>query len=308
MAAAAALLLLSSCMDGGYDSMENITTSDAYGNNSIQETNVVTLQQLREIKKMVTKEVYAQDKTTGQWSLQTVEVEGRPYADVLSQYRDTLRVTDDVQLKLRVTGNDIGGNIYNKVYAQDKNGEAIAICVYSGGMFGYLPVGQEILVNLKDLYIGTYGYQAQIGTPYTTSSGNTYPGRMAVSLWQQHFKLLGFDASAVVPIVCESPADFKNIYQNKIDMYAGRLFTIKGCELTDANGTNTWAPENNTDFSISRGIKGLSSDVVVYTSTSAKFAGEVMPKGKVDITGIFSRYSNTWQIQLRDLNDVKVSQ
>lgn len=305
-AAFAASLLLTSCMDGGYGSMDDVTADKAYGNDKIEATNVVTLEDLKKINKKITKQVYAQNPSTGEWGMQTQEVDGFPYADILTQYRDYIKVTDDVKLKLRVTGNDIGGNIYNKFFAQDENGEAIAICVYSGGMFSYLPVGQELLVDLKDLYIGTYGNQAQIGTPYTTSSGNTYPGRMANNLWQQHFKLLGYDPSAANCQPMEmTVAEFKDKYMNNIDKYAGRLITLTDAELTEADGTKTWAPESTTDFSISRSIKNLPSSVVVYTSTSAKFAGEIMPKGKVRLTGIFSRYGTTWQIQLRDINDVK---
>lgn len=75
--------------------------------------------------------------------------------------------------------------------AVDDGTGAILICISQGGLFGYLPVGQEILVNLKDLYIGTYGYQPQIGTPYTNASGKTFPSRMNKTVWQQHFKLMG---------------------------------------------------------------------------------------------------------------------
>ena len=123
--------LLTACQDGGYGDMDNVTPQTAYGNDTITERNVWTLEQLRNSPK---------------------------YRNVLKQYRDYQRVDDDIQLKLRVAGNDIGGNIYNKVALQDENGEAILVCVYSGGMFSYLPVGQEILLNLKDLYIGRKNY------------------------------------------------------------------------------------------------------------------------------------------------------
>ena len=85
--------------------------------------------------------------------------------------------------------------------------------------------------------------------------------------------------------------------------------TIKGATLKNADGSATWAPENGSDFSISQTISGYPSSVVVYTSTSAKFAAETMPTGKVDITGIFTQYStpsrSTWQILLRTADDVK---
>lgn len=270
LAFAALAILASACMDGGYGDMDDVTTYTAFGNDTITEHNVWTFQQLRESEK---------------------------YGPVLEQYRDTMLVDDDIQIKVRVTGNDLGGNIYNKVAVQDKNGDAMFICVYSGGMFSYLPVGQELLVNLKGLYIGTYGYQRQIGTPYTTSSGNTYPGRMANELWQKHFKLIPDTDIDITPV------EFTKEIQNNIDDYAGKLMLIRNVTITGADGKTTWAPENGTDFSISRGLSGYPSSVVIYTSTSAKFAGDVIPQGPVDVLGIFSRYSNTWQIQLRTADD-----
>ena len=262
--------MMTSCMDGGYDDLSDITTQKAYGNDTITEHNVVTLNELRNNPK---------------------------YKYILKQYRDYQLVDDDLQLKLVVTGNDIGGNIYNKVALQDENGDAIFVCVYSGGMFSYLPVGQEILINLKGLYIGTYGYQQQIGTPYTTSSGNTYPGRMSKDLWMKHFKLLG--KKSVEPI------EFTTDMENSFNLHAGKLMTIKNVTIKGADGNTTWAPENGSDFSISRYINGFSSSVVIYTSTSAKFAAEKIPTGKVNVTGIFSRYNTTWQILLRTASDVQ---
>ena len=262
--------MMTSCMDGGYDDLSDITTQKAYGNDTITEHNVVTLKELRNHPK---------------------------YKYILKQFRDYQRVDDDLQLKLVVTGNDIGGNIYNKVALQDENGDAIFVCVYSGGMFSYLPVGQEILINLKGLYIGTYGYQQQIGTPYTTSSGNTYPGRMSKDLWMKHFKLLG--KKSVEPI------EFTTDMENSFNSHAGKLMTIKNVTIKGADGNTTWAPENGSDFSISRYIDGFSSSVVIYTSTSAKFAAEKIPTGKVNVTGIFSRYDKTWQILLRTASDVQ---
>ena len=39
--------MMTSCMDGGYDDLSDITTQKAYGNDTITEHNVVTLKELR---------------------------------------------------------------------------------------------------------------------------------------------------------------------------------------------------------------------------------------------------------------------
>lgn len=277
-------LAFTSCQDSGYGD-DNTTAQKAYGNDTITERPacIKTISELCNMPK---------------------------YKTTMSAQRGAILVDEDIQLKLRVTGNDQGGNIYNKVAMQDENGDPIFITIYTSGLHSYLSYGQQVLINLKGLYIGTYGYQCQVGVPYTTASGNTYAGRMPNYLWQQHFKLLGTPdptAPEIQPIEFNSTMD--------ISKYAGRLMTVKGVEMRDADGKTTWADivqsvqedEDNTEFSTTRFIKGFPANVFVYTSTSAKFAGEVMPKGKLNITGIFSRYGSDWQILIRTKDDIEVA-
>lgn len=233
---------------------------------------------------------------------------------------DTIRITEDWQLKVRVTGNDIQGNIYNEVAVEDESGEGILICIQKSGLFGILPVGQEILVNLKDLYIGIYGNNVQIGTPYTNSSGRTFTSRMPFNTWNEHFKILGnADASKVVPEEFDVTKLKDEAY---VKSHRGKLMTLKNVEMDKADGKLAWAPEADKDAGngVSRAVKingrvytsGNSSLMVVRSSTYADFAALAMPKGKVNLTGIFtvyatnpSRYGYTWQILLRSIDDVE---
>ena len=228
---------------------------------------------------------------------------------------DTIRITEDWQLKVRVTGNDIQGNIYNEVAVEDESGEGLLICIQKSGLFGILPVGQEILVNLKDLYIGIYGNNVQIGTPYTNNSGRTFTSRMPFNTWNEHFKILGnADASKVVPEEFDVTKLKDEAY---VKSHRGKLMTLKNVEMDKADGTLAWAPEADKDAGngVSRTVKingKAQSLMVVRSSTYADFAALAMPKGKVNLTGIFtvyatnpSRYGYTWQILLRSIDDVE---
>ena len=207
---------------------------------------------------------------------------------------DTIRITEDWQLKVRVTGNDIQGNIYNEVAVEDESGEGLLICIQKSGLFGILPVGQEILVNLKDLYIGIYGNNVQIGTPYTNSSGRTFTSRMPFNTWNEHFKILGdADASKVVP----EEFDVTKLKDEAYVMsHRGKLMTLKNVEMDKADGKLAWAPEADKDAGngVSRTVKingKAQSLMVVRSSTYADFAALAMPKGKVNLTGIFTVYA-----------------
>ncbi len=273
-----------SCQDGDWDDL-NVSPAEAYGNNDITEHNVITIEQLKAMPR---------------------------YKKALTSSRDTMYVSDDIQLKLRITGNDIGGNIYNYVSAQDENGDAILIYIYAGGLFSYLPVGEEILINLKGLYVGSNGTQPCISTPYMTSSGNVYPKNMSFWIWQDHFKITGFNASAPN---CQpeefTAAEFEQAWKATPEKLAGKLVTIKGITIRGADGKNVWGTKSSlaaeNDFSVKRYITGVSSTIFVNTSTSAKFAAEVIPTGTIDLTAIVVRYNNDCQLTLRTANDAVAS-
>lgn len=271
---ALACAALVGCMDKDWNDPNN---SEAYGNPNIKETNVITISQL--------KSNYA--------------------AAIASQTEHYQKVESDVQVKGRITGNDIQGNIYNSVCLEDATG-GILIDIAQGGLFAYLPVGQEIIVNLKDLYVGSYGQQAAIGTPYTNARGQSSVSRMSRYLWNEHFTYVGKpDATKVQAEVF----DVKKIADaDYLRSHSGRLMTIKGVKFKDADGKKVFAPaaEKDAANSVNRELDGYTNrQIVVRTSTYADFAATPLPQGKVDITGIFTRYRNTWQILLRTADDVK---
>ena len=214
-----------------------------------------------------------------------------------------------MMIKGYITGNDISGNLYQQVALQDATG-AILVDINGGGLYGYLPVGQEILIDLNGLYIGGYGKQAQIGGIYTNlKKGTTSVGKMDRTIWQKHFKLLDeADASNVKAeeFDLSKAADATYLEEN-----AGKLMTIRKVKFNSANGKNVWAAnDETTNQSLKDAVTGqwLSSNtVVVRTSGYARFANAILPDGAYDITGIFTRYNNVWQIIIRNTDDLSPS-
>ena len=273
--------LFTGCMDDDWDTPNAEALNKAYGNQEIAETNVITIGSLKE-----------------------------KYESVINASTNSYKqITEDVQIKGRVVGNDIGGNIYNEVSIDDGTG-AILICISQGGLFSYLPVGQEIVVDLKGLYIGGYGKQAEIGMPYTNAKGNSYVSRMSRILWNKHFKLTGVaDASKVVAEEFDLSKRTKEEYFTANN---GKLMTIKNVEFTNADGKTTFAPSEEKDAanSVNRGLSQngkpiATSSIVVRTSSYADFAAKQLPTGKLNITGVFTRYRTTWQILIRDERDIQ---
>ena len=115
-------LMLGSCMGDSYadpDMVEPIPAAP-YGNNLLREKNVVSIAQLK-----------SDYKTT---------INGGGYK----------LIDKPMMIKGYITGNDISGNLYQQVALQDETG-AILVDINAGGLHGYLPVGQEILIDLNGL-------------------------------------------------------------------------------------------------------------------------------------------------------------
>lgn len=275
-------LTLGSCMGDGYadPDLTDKVPAAPYGNNSLREKNVISIADLK-----------------------------TQFATIINSDNGYKLIEKDMMIKAVVTGNDVSGNIYNQVSVQDASG-AIIIAINGSGLSGYLPVGQEILVNLKGLYIGSYKKLPQIGGVNTKlSDGSLGMGKIERAIWNEHFKILNpgeADASTVVPEEFDLTKLTDAAY---MDANVGKLMTLKKVKFASANGTNVWAPDDsNTSLELidaETGKKISSSNLVVRNSGYSKFANEVVPQGVFDITGIFTRYNNTWQIVLRSTDDLK---
>ena len=273
---ALACTLFSSCMNGDWDEPD-FNGAAPYGNNSLTEQNVI------------------------------------PIADLIKKYHNLLfesttdqnkQIDEDIMIKGRITGNDVGGNIYKQVTLQDTTA-AIIIAINEGGLNGYLAEGSEILVDLKGLYIGGYRKQPEIGAPYNGTS----IGRMQKDIWAKHFKILGSpDASLIQPV------DFKTI-KDDMDANCAKLVTLKDVTFKEADGKSTFSTGTSTGNAVNQELDGYGSKVVIRTSTYADFAAITLPydnvakkKLKCDITGIATRYNSTWQILIRKTSDIVVKQ
>lgn len=296
-----AVFATTSCMDDDWKDPNSETSP--YGNNSIQETNVVSIAEL--------KNTYGPKQK--------------------DEINDTVRIADGTQIKGIVTGNDIEGNIYSQISIQDESDKpGIIISVAQGGLSGQLQIGQEVLINVGGLYYGTYRSQPQLGVAYHDSSKDqNYPSRISRADWQNRFKVIGKpDASKIKVQVFSTNPDTSNGELNVADLldadvaykYAGCLVTLKGVEFAMGDGKTTLAPEDEgktLGYGVTRYFKGYdktNKQIGIRTSCYAEFAANLVPQGVVDVTGVLScykssaKYNHTVQLALRRFSDIKASE
>ncbi len=270
-------IFFASCMGDKYAEIDE-NQPIPYGNNALTETNVMSIAAL--------KEKYAT-------AIATDYRNGKSYEEV----------TEDIQIKGIVTSTDVQGNIYSELAIQDKT-SAIIISIAQGGLYGPLPIGTEVLVNLKGLYVGNYGKQAQIGVPSMNAKGATSIGRISRAVWNQHYKII----STGNVVEATEFANGSNPTTWDLTKDCGKLGVIRNVTFKSSrpivNGTyaNATGGAGSVEWTLA---EQDGNSVIVYNSNFADFANAKIPTGKVDITGIMKRFNNKWEIIIRTLDDVQ---
>lgn len=200
-------------------------------------------------------------------------------------------ITQDQVLKAVITGNDESGNIFKKIYLQDETG-AIEMGVDQNSVYNYYPVGQTVYIDLNGLSISVFGGEQQLGHP---------EGYLFRTPWEDFKKHVSKDKwenlDKIKPIVLDDISIVNaapNEYKFKLVQFTGVTFKN--------GGKGIFAPE--TDYGEEYITDSHGNTIMIRTSSYANFAGNGLPEGKGNITGILGRYNGTWQLTLRTANDV----
>lgn len=218
-------------------------------------------------------------------------------AELHALYADGLTaLTADACIGGTVTASDGSGNFHRSFIVEDATG-AVEILAGLYDLTALYPEGRRVSVRLQGLTLavgdeGTYqlgfdgGYRAgYIDHPY---------------LLDRHVARGGID-SAPRPAVLA--------IDELTEAAVGRLVTLRGLTLT-GGGTATWATtaaESFTGYPLEKSVRATDlrgGRIYILTSGYADFAGETIPGGPVNITGILLRVEDRFTLKLRDLRDV----
>ena len=233
------------------------------------------------------------------------------YAAFISNSSYTQVTTNEI-IEGIVTANDISGNIYQYIYIQplltdgtlDTSEGGIGIGIKGvAALYTLFPVGQRVRINLNGLYVGGYGQAPRIGMPYINTNGAMRLGPMTLDMMKTHVQKVGKPQPELV-VAREVTAT--DLSANNITKITPMLVVIKSVEIKDAGwpyahwevGGDTYSEYHDII------INGVVVKQLLYTSTSATFAGDTIQPGKKTIFGLLNRYSSSYQLSLRSINDI----
>lgn len=259
----------------------------------------------------VAHDIYTSDREATEANT-TLEAVKEKYKSVINDASNRNRwtfVEEDELFDGYVCANDISGNLYQAIYVR-KGDDAIVVGINDNSLWTTYPIGTHVLVNLKGLYIGSYGNLAKIGAPYTTTGGNKRLGGMPKFKAAESIKIIGFNDQAyeTTPVLIDAQwLSAKEGNSELMHKWSPMLVRVENAEIKGYKNRRVYALYDDRDAG-----NGVNNYIYIdgqrYTlrqSALSSFSSDTIPTGKVNVTAVLTRYSNEWQLALRAADDVQ---
>lgn len=229
------------------------------------------------------------------------------YPGKLYQLSDTsFYQRDSIIIEGTIISNDKQGNFYKSLFIDDGTA-AIEVKLNKTTLYNDYKLGQKIVVYCNNLYLGDYGGQIQLGSMYYNSGVPTISGMEGDVIIKKHVFKKGNTVSEVSPIVMSTSllnaSNICRLVQFDNVQIADTLSPITGKTYTYADAVNKLTI-NHVFNTQSRSY----SNLVLRTSGYSRFAGDTINTKMGTIVGVLTYYNGTYQLIIRDLNDVKFDQ
>lgn len=211
------------------------------------------------------------------------------------------RFTSDDIIEGYVVSSDKAGNIFKQVYIQDKPENprfAVVIKIDEYDTNVKFQVGSKIFVKLKGLAVTNNYGSIEIGI----GNGSDIENIPSEIVRKQIL-------NACVPIATIVPK--KLLIAQLSKEYLGMLVEIENIRLKKSDEGFSYAGTTYSGYS--RNFETvdnncfLNGSIILRTSKYADFALTPIPKGQGSIVAILSEYSGTYQLFIRNTNDVKLN-
>jgi hypothetical protein len=213
---------------------------------------------------------------------------------------DLKLITDDIIIKGIVVGNDRTGNIYKMIYIQDATA-GIQIDIEGTGLYNIFPVGREVYVKCKGLYIANSANMVKLATRVVENGTPTTSG--IPSTYIDTYLKRGSINNTVTPAVV-------TVAQLKANPnLQSMLVQLANYEVAPGDFSKTYADtsvnKSNTNITLQTCTGGTNNNIIMRSSGYANFAGVKVPQGNGTVTAIYTVFNSTPQLIIRDTTDVQ---
>ena len=237
------------------------------------------------------KEAYWDDATNYIDTIRCIDAEG----NLLMPDGKPVREGNHVVIAGRVVSSDREGNVYKNLVIQDATA-AITLSINRNGLYNDYRIGQEIVLDLTDMYIGKYNGLQQLGFPEWYAAGNAWEATfMSYEFFLEHSQLNGLPEPSKVDTLTVS--DFATLSTNPEGLRKWQSQLVKFTNVHfDDGGKLAWT--DGYKVNTNRTLKdAFGNSLTVRTSGYANFRDAMLPEGEGDLVAILGFYGTSgWQL------------
>jgi hypothetical protein len=206
------------------------------------------------------------------------------------------QITIDKTIAGVVIADDESGQFYKTIVIQDSSG-GISVKLDGYDLYTKYPIGRQVFVKVKGLYLGDYNKLIEIGGGIDNSGTSPQVAGISSTLFDSYL-IKGTLNNVVGPKVVKV-AELNDSYQNT-------LIELDDFEFATADTSKTFADTSMNSSAVNFTIKNCDGEnIILRNSSYADFAGYNVPNGNGNITAVYTIYGSTKQLNIRDTSDVK---
>ena len=204
---------------------------------------------------------------------------------------------DNLIIEGYVVSSDESGNIYKTLSIQDKPENptaAIQISVDATDLYTFYEVGRKIYIKLNGL-----GLHENYGVLEIGEIEGANVNRISATAYKNHI----IRSSEITTIIPKQITSIDNITTNNVNML------VQFNDMQSITTNETFANTTNT-FSTNRLFKSCFNDetIIMRNSGYSGFKAQNIPEGKGSITAVLGSYFDTYQLYIRDTEDLKLTE
>lgn len=202
-------------------------------------------------------------------------------------------ITEDWIIAGTVVADDESGNLYQQLVIEDESA-GIVIRLGNTGLYTLYPVGTQLFVQMKGLYVNDFNNLYQI-------AGDETGGLIAGPI------IGDYVTAGEVKEVTPTSTSLEEIFSSTatFDNLLSRLVTMEDMQFAAVDLGDTYAVPGGGGGQNRTMEDCFGNSVTVRNSDFADFAGDPIPEGNGPVTGVLSVFGTTVQLTLRNTDDVQ---
>lgn len=201
-----------------------------------------------------------------------------------------------------VTSSDEGGNFYKSIsFVSIDGAKGFTIPVDDYNLYTKYEPGRKVTINMKDRYFhfDSQTSSLEIGSLYEGSVGRISGVEYKDAILRSCTKV---DEETLVQHI--SLSDLNDTYLHKLVEFDEVQFADISLGHTYHDEALSYVGATATNHSV---IDAAGNSITVRNSSFATFASEEIPSESGKIRGVLTKYNGTFQLMLRTINDVKLT-